>query len=130
MSAPSVEPDVTAAWVESILDHVTYKVDWSLRVGIDDTRVFLQVLLRVFDHDVDDMVTHSGRKWLISPHMTRSEVIQTAFKAFLTAEEHECRELFRYRGVRIFGPHIDAESLADAMVSGAVTESVREDKPS
>ena len=53
----------------------------------------------------------SGRKWFLSPHMTPSELIQTALKAALTAAEHEVREAFTYKGKAIFGPHIDVEEL-------------------
>jgi len=44
-------------------------------------------------------------------HMTPSEVVQTAFKSVLTAEEHEAREAFRYRNEAIFCPHFDVEAL-------------------
>ncbi len=51
------------------------------------------------------------RKWLLSPHMTKSEIVQTAFKCIVTAEEHEAREKFLYKGKAIFGPHFDVEQL-------------------
>lgn len=54
-----------------------------------------------------------GRKWRLSVHMTPSEVVQTAFKAVLTALEHEARENFKYRGVSIFDPHYDVERLVE-----------------
>jgi hypothetical protein len=53
------------------------------------------------------------RKWLLSQHMTDSEIVQTAFKCFLTSMEHRAREYFRYRGKRIFGPHFDSDALYD-----------------
>lgn len=85
-----------------------------LEVGVDGWRVFLQV--RGFE---PDSVTgaaappegRGGRKWLLSPHMTRSEVVATAFKAVLTYVEHEVREAFRYRGRAVFGPHINIDAL-------------------
>lgn len=52
-----------------------------------------------------------GRKWYISPHSTRSEVVQTAFKAVVTALEHEAREAFRFRDVAVLDPHIDLDNL-------------------
>jgi hypothetical protein len=55
----------------------------------------------------------SGRKWKLSFHMTRSEIVQTALKAVLTAVEHEVREQFLYRGKPIFGPHLDVDRLWD-----------------
>lgn len=52
-----------------------------------------------------------SRKWLLSPHMTKSEIVQTCFKLALTAVEHRTRESFLYRGRRIFGPHFDVDAL-------------------
>ncbi len=52
-----------------------------------------------------------GRKWMLSQHMTDGEIVQTTFKAVLTALEHEAREKFTYRGVSIFDPHYDIEAL-------------------
>lgn len=51
------------------------------------------------------------RKWLLSPFMTKSEVVQTAFKCVLTSMEHRTREGFLYRGKRIFGPHFNVDGL-------------------
>jgi hypothetical protein len=51
------------------------------------------------------------RKWLLSPKMTRSELVQTCFKLAITSMEHRTRENFTYRGKRIFGPHFDVEAL-------------------
>lgn len=56
-------------------------------------------------------LTWTSRKWLLSWHMTDGEVVQTAFKAVMTALEHEAREQFTYRGVTVFDPHYDIEKL-------------------
>ena len=50
--------------------------------------------------------------------MTKSEVIQTAFKAVLTAMEHEVREKFHYKGKPIFGPHYHVDALHAACTGG------------
>lgn len=47
------------------------------------------------------------RKWLLSQHMTVSEIVQTALKVVLTSVEHEAREQFLFRGEPVFGPHLD-----------------------
>lgn len=52
-----------------------------------------------------------GRKWLLSSHATKTEVVYTALKAVLAAVEHEAREQFRYRGVTICDPHIHVDDL-------------------
>lgn len=79
---------------------IQYK-DWKFIVAYHSGSIYLQVELDGW----------RGRKWLLSKHMTKSEIIQTAFKAVLTAEEHECREAFTYRGTAIFGPHFDVDAL-------------------
>jgi hypothetical protein len=53
------------------------------------------------------------RKWLLSEHMTKSELVQTAFKCCLASVEHNARETFKYRGKRIFGPHFDVDQLVE-----------------
>lgn len=60
----------------------------------------------------------SGRKWLLSQHMTDSEVIQTALRATLDAMEHEVREHFTYQGRRPFNPHFDVVSLKELDIDG------------
>lgn len=95
--------------LEVLLSRIQYK-DWSFRVGSDrgtdaEGRWWLQV----------EFGEWRGRKWFLSKHMTDSEVVATAFKACLTAEEHECREAFRYRGMTVFGPHIDVDRMADLL---------------
>ena len=59
------------------------------------------------------------RKWRLSPHMTKSEIVQTAFKLVLTSIEHEAREQFTYDGAAIFGPHFDVDILADMVKRGS-----------
>lgn len=74
------------------------------------------LVLRVTDPAGTDNVTGkampwSGRKWLLSQHMTDGEIVQTAFLAAMTAVEHEMRETFLYRGQAVFDPHYDIEKL-------------------
>jgi hypothetical protein len=58
------------------------------------------------------------RKWLLSPAMTDSEIVQTAFKLCMTSFEHRCREGFRFMGARIFGPHFDVDDLVKLCKDG------------
>lgn len=90
------------------LADVAYK-DWDIGVYMDGDRPYLQVAFRGAAGAVQ-----KGRKWMLSPHMTKSEVVQTAFKAVLTAEEHEAREFFTYKGKAIFGPHFHVDTLVEA----------------
>lgn len=72
----------------------------------------------VFPHHTERQYT---RKWLLSPHMTKSEVMQTAFKCVLTSAEHRVREWFRYLDTPIFGPHFDVDDLAGLKQRGGRT---------
>jgi hypothetical protein len=56
-----------------------------------------------------------GRKWRLSRHMTDGEVVWTAFKAILTALEHEARELFKFDGVAVADSHVDIHKLVALM---------------
>jgi hypothetical protein len=95
---------VNASEITQILKRdVSYKT-WQFFVASDGS--FLQVR---FSAGFDG--AQHGRKWRLSEHMTRSEIVQTALMAVLAAEEHEARERFRYRGQPIFGPHFDVEQL-------------------
>lgn len=100
---------MTLSELNDYLKLVKYK-NWyfSVRPFSKGGNYFLQLY---FDDEQGE--AWKGRKWLISPHATKSEVIQTAFKAVLTAEEHEIREKFKYKGQAIFGPHFNVDRLVD-----------------
>lgn len=109
------------ALFEEYLRDVRY-LDWQFNVDVDgDSRCFLQVAFFEFDSGADSSVEprtgektlQKGRKWLLSPYMTKSEVVQTAFKAVITAVEHEARENFRYKSKPIFGPHFNVDRLLE-----------------
>lgn len=96
---------------QEILADVKY-LDWHVDVHEDALgQLYLQVSFLAEDSVTHSLETQKGRKWILSPYMTRTEVISTAWKAILAAVEHEARENFRYRGKAIFGPHIDVEAL-------------------
>jgi hypothetical protein len=69
------------------------------------------------EQDVECNVERSfeGRKWFIPADATLSEIVQTAFKAVVTWQEHEARDGFLYQGLRVFGPHYDVDTLASVL---------------
>ncbi len=67
----------------------------------------------------------TGRKWYVSPYSTRSEVVQTILKAYLTALEHEAREKFTFGGVAVFDPHLDLLDLRDALKFNSIGHDTR-----
>jgi hypothetical protein len=102
--------------IKHILAEIRYK-DWNFDVIQGPNTAYdwpsVSPMLRVRFTDPETGVTQKGRKWVLSYHMTKSEVVLTALKAVLTAEEHEARELFRYRGSKIFNPHINVDKLVE-----------------
>lgn len=95
---------LSAYAIQGILKGINYK-DWTF-IFHDSPPWWLQVRF-----EADGALQH-GRKWLLSEHMTAGEIVQTAFKAVLTAEEHEAREKFLFRGSTIFSPHFDIDLLS------------------
>jgi hypothetical protein len=85
------------------------KATWEL--GEDGERLYLQVKWWGHNSETGAREWCIGRKWFLSPHMTNSEVVQTAFAAVMAVMEHETREFFQYKGQPIFCPHYDVEIL-------------------
>lgn len=94
-----------------LADHPTW---WYVVRNFDGSAFYGQpfyLQLRMIEEDHDNPgVEVGGRKWALSSHMTESEVVQTALRAYLDAVEHEARESFRYRDRALFGPHISVRA--------------------
>lgn len=99
---------------ENIVSNIEYK-DWRLRVGQNEEHFFLQVLFDAPDNHTGIIEEQRCRKWQLSVYMTKSEVVRTAYKAVLAAEEHEVGEHFKYKDELIFNPHVDVETLVDVI---------------
>lgn len=83
--------------------------------------VFLQASYLEKDVNTGDTERQYTRKWIVTPFMTKSEVVQTAFKCVLTSAEHRVREWFRYQDKPIFGPHFDVDDLVQLQQRGGRT---------
>lgn len=104
---------MTIGQINQVLSQVKYQ-DWTFELTADAPgHWYLRVKFWAYCPQRGEPAEWTGRKWLLSEHMTRSEIVQTAWKAVLTAVEHEAREAFTYRGKPIFGPHFNVEFLAD-----------------
>lgn len=97
--------------MRAVLAEVRY-LDWQFHLGDDGGRAFLQVRFAAGDTGGGPPSLQHCRKWMLSPFMTRSELVQTALLAVLTAVEHEARERFTFQGQAIFGPHFDVDALS------------------
>ncbi|XHS78522.1 hypothetical protein ACFJGW_00700 [Burkholderiaceae bacterium UC74_6] len=74
-------------------------------------RFWIRAMFLAPSGDGKKLEAHHTRKWYVSHHACKNEVVQTALKCVLTSVEHEVRENFRYRGRPIFGPHFSVDAL-------------------
>jgi hypothetical protein len=103
---------LTVAKINDILAGVEFKAGGFSIEEIDEG--FL-IHLNSEEADVEggERQLYDGRKWHISHSATESEIVQTAFKAVVTWQEHEARDRFTYKGARPFSPHFDIEGLVE-----------------
>lgn len=97
-----------------LLDQVKFR-DWVFCVEYVGTTPLLYLVIGFSAPCAvtGEVKTQRSRKWLLSPHMTDGEVVQTAWLAVQVALEHEAREDFKFREAAIFGPHFDIGLLRE-----------------
>lgn len=104
--------------IEQIISYCTYP-DYSFEVQTDGRgEIYL------FAHYMEpDTVTgvreiQRTRRWFLSPYMTESEIVRTAFKCIITSREHRVREHFKFSGQPVFSPHFDVMALLELCQKG------------
>jgi hypothetical protein len=98
-------------WMREQLKDVRY-LDYRFSIHADaGTGIYMQAMFPEADIVTGLVEPQYTRKWKLSIHMTKSELIQTAFKCALTSAEHRCREHFRYKGSAVYSPHYDVDEL-------------------
>lgn len=103
--------------IELIVDAVCYPGHWFVLLP-NGNGYLLQLRYNEPDVDTGKMEEQHARKWYLSPHATESEIVRTAFAACMMSAEHRVREHFMYKGIRVFGPHVDVEALSEAIMHG------------
>lgn len=117
---PKTQPK-TKTDFEAILTDVEF-LHFDFHILQENDRCFLQASFTALDTVSREMKTQKTRKWMLSPWMTKSEVVGTAFKCVITAVEHEARESFTYKEERIYSPHYDVDALAELCRAGKFDE--------
>lgn len=88
--------------------------EYTLTVSTSRTgAVYLQASYFEADTLTGEKEIQSTRRWSLSPAMSKSEIVATAFKCVLTSMEHRTREWFLYNGRAVYQPHYDVDSLWD-----------------
>lgn len=105
-----------ASRVDAILAQIKFN-KWKVLWYITGDIAYLQFAASERCNVTGEAKDWTSRKWLLSKHMTEGEIVQTAFKAVMTAIEHETREQFTYMGQAIFDPHYDIRKLVELRAS-------------
>lgn len=126
--------------IEEIVHNVKY-LDWQIALRLDALSTYLpgtappgqpgRPYLQVFGHGPDpknnmEDAKWSSRKWWLSYHMCKNEIIRTALKAIEAAVAHEMYENILYKGHAVFTPHMDYDEIVRMMEDHSVVDS-RED---
>ena len=87
--------------------------DWELWLRYDQKadRLFIQIQFDCTNNYSGEPYRSYCRKWYLSPFMTNTEIVRTAYKAYEAAVIHEMQENFTYKDVAIFDPHRNVELL-------------------
>lgn len=121
----TAQPKLTISNVQEILRNISYK-DWEIVFKWTPFSEEHDWWIQVRFMDTDITAPELGpqwqycRKWKLSQFMSETEVVRTAWKAILAAEEHETAEKFTYRGYRIYDPHFDVNVFIEAAKNHSV----------
>lgn len=108
--------DLTFSQAIDVVNSIQYKEGWNFQISQNAENEFvLQLCIPVVDVLTKEHRLAFGRKWII-PFKQEGDILRTALMAVLTMEEHEARELFKYKGAAIYGPHQEISRLLDAVL--------------
>jgi hypothetical protein len=115
--------------LRKILSQISYKDNWRLSLSYDKNRNGAPYIQ--FTVDGACSVTGEATQWksakrYLSSFATEQEIVGSAFALARDAEEHETREMFRYKGRSIYNPHLNVTALAE-LASKKVNFDVRPD---
>jgi len=86
--------------------------DYNFVVEVDGRgAVYLQGSYWEADTVSGEVELQYTRRWFLSPAMSNSEIVQTAFKCVMTSMEHKAREWFTWKDRAIFQPHPNIDKL-------------------
>lgn len=113
--------------LRAVVAGVSYaKVGWSLVVE-QSSYGYCYLRVRYDGTGAYGAEAWSGRRWLLDPRMTESEVVYTALQAVLAAERHEALEAFRYHDVDVCSPHHHVGHLLEVRRAGLLGFDTRAD---
>lgn len=111
--------------IRDIVSNIDYK-DWQFRIMEKGDGFLLQVIFQAKDVKTGKLEDQHCRKWYVSAYSCNAEIVRTAFKAVEAAELHELHENFKYKDCRVFDPHLDLDSIVEAVENGSLYENLRD----
>lgn len=111
--------------IKEVIGNITYKKGWRFNLYVDENRPVLQVIFDGEDSVTGAVEIQKCRKWFLSYHMCNNEIIRTAHKAIMAAEEHETNEFFQYKNVRVMNPHFSYDEIAQLVIEHKLNEDTR-----
>lgn len=118
---------LTLEKIQTILNEVSFR-DWELQIG-QDSKVAFWLQWRFWEKDLSNPEDNTKylqecRKWRLSPHMSASEVINTAYLAAKIAVEHEFMEQFKIRNKVLYNPHQSVYALLETEIPIDIQQNV------
>ena len=59
----------------------------------------------VRDSETSELVTLNGPRWTVEPKASEARIVNLLYHIVAEHEMHECREMFRVKGKKVFDPH-------------------------
>jgi hypothetical protein len=114
------QPELWASNISEILAKITIPTilgcaERSWIIGQDGEAFYIQLVFLARDSRYPDSlpIKQRCRKWRVSKYSTKTEVVDTAFKACWMATYHEMKEQFLYQGQPIYSPHFDVDARVE-----------------
>lgn len=89
--------------------------DYKIKFFNISGETFIAISHAEVDVDTGEKQEMLGRLWHLDKTSSRSQVVDTVFKAMRAYLEHELREKFTFMGKAIYAPHFDVDKLAAAV---------------
>lgn len=99
---------------ERWLDNITYRDNYRLIRMARPFGFTVRVACQRPDRDTGEMGEGLGGLAHIMHGTPEGAVVQQMFGLFRAYDEHECRESFKYEGLRLYDPHMTLEALKTA----------------
>lgn len=105
---------ITEAKLGEIIDEIQAEYQGNpflIFMGGDDEGLWVQVGTERPDTYTNKLEIGKGGKAYVSPYATHDEVVKKIFGLCEAYTLHEVKEGFKWRGRRIFNPHVTIEAL-------------------